>query len=143
MLTPFPGTVDFAKWEEKMASDPTRIAGYPLTRFWLIPREQRPKVYTPHPMLSPDEIRRGTQSVWDRFYSIPAIWERASIVKSLAGALAVRADVEAVPADVREHRHCHRQRARDALGATGRAWLAQAGRRLFVASPMPDLQVPN
>jgi hypothetical protein len=24
MLTPFPGTVDFAKWEEKMASDPTR-----------------------------------------------------------------------------------------------------------------------
>ena len=39
MLTPFPGTVDFAKWEEKMASDPTRIAGYPLTRFWLIPRD--------------------------------------------------------------------------------------------------------
>ena len=22
-----------------MASDPTRIAGYPLTRFWLIPRD--------------------------------------------------------------------------------------------------------
>ena len=29
MLTPFPGTVDFQKWEEKMASDPTRIAGIP------------------------------------------------------------------------------------------------------------------
>jgi radical SAM superfamily enzyme YgiQ (UPF0313 family) len=29
MLTPFPGTVDFAKWEEKMVADETRIAGYP------------------------------------------------------------------------------------------------------------------
>ena len=143
MLTPFPGTVDFAKWEEKMASDPTRIAGYPLTRFWLIPRDQRPKVYTPHPMLSPEQIRRGTQSVWDRFYSIPAIWERASIIKSLRGRLAVRDDVEAVPPDVREHRHRDRQRARDAVGATGRAGWRARRRRLFVASPMPDLQVPN
>ena len=119
MLTPFPGTVDFAKWEEKMASDPTRIAGYPLTRFWLIPREQRPKVYTPHPMLSPDQIRRGTQSVWDRFYSIPAIWERASIIKSLRGRVAVRDDFEALPPDVREHRHRDRQRARDPLRTVG------------------------
>src|SRR5204863_9735062 len=69
MLTPFPGTVDFARWEETMASDPTRIDGIPLTRYWLIPAHLRPKVYTPHPMLSPDDIRQGTQSTWDRFYS--------------------------------------------------------------------------
>ncbi len=38
-------------------------------------------------MLTPDQIRRGTQSTWDTFYSIPAIWERASIVKSLRSRL--------------------------------------------------------
>src|SRR6185437_12347798 len=29
MLTPFPGTVDFARWERNMQNDPTRIAGVP------------------------------------------------------------------------------------------------------------------
>ena len=51
MLTPFPGTVDFAAWEKTMASDPTQIAGIPLTRHWLIPQELRPKVYSPHPVM--------------------------------------------------------------------------------------------
>ena len=69
MLTPFPGTTDFAAWEKAMESDTTRIAGAPLTRHWLIPQEQRPKVYTPHPAMSPDDIRRGTQRAWDRFYN--------------------------------------------------------------------------
>ena len=45
-----------------MADDSTRIAGVPLTRHWLIPQAQRPKVYTPHPTMAPDEIRRGTQA---------------------------------------------------------------------------------
>jgi radical SAM superfamily enzyme YgiQ (UPF0313 family) len=38
MLTPFPGTSDFAAWEASMAGDETRIAGVPLTRHWLIPQ---------------------------------------------------------------------------------------------------------
>ena len=38
MLTPFPGTTDFAAWEQMMASDATRIDGQPLTRHWLIPQ---------------------------------------------------------------------------------------------------------
>ena len=49
MLTPFPGTVDFAAWEKTMESDPTRIDGIPLTRHWLIPKGKQPKVYVPHP----------------------------------------------------------------------------------------------
>ena len=64
MLTPFPGTVDFAKWEREMAAAPTSIDGIPITRHWLIPQENRPKVYTPHPTLSADEIRARTQKVW-------------------------------------------------------------------------------
>jgi hypothetical protein len=47
MMTPFPGTVDFNNWEKSMENDPTRIAGVPLTRHWLIPQNLRPKIYTP------------------------------------------------------------------------------------------------
>jgi len=142
MLTPFPGTVDFAKWEEKMASDPTRIAGYPLTRFWLIPRDQRPKVYTPHPMLSPEQIRQGTQSTWDTFYSIPAIWERATIVKSLRGRLAF-----VMISKLYRQMYANTGIATDSARATRSAqwarWIARGCRKLFVTSPMPNLQVPN
>ncbi len=46
MLTPFPGTVDFAKWElaeaKKKGSD--AVDGIPITRHWLIPQARRPKV---------------------------------------------------------------------------------------------------
>ena len=52
MLTPFPGTTDFAQWEQMMARYATRIAGQPLTRHWLIPQPLRPKVFTPHPLMS-------------------------------------------------------------------------------------------
>src|SRR5439155_668199 len=69
MLTPFPGTVDFAAWEKTMESDPTRIDGVPITRHWLISKGKQPKVYIKHPVMSPDEIRARTQGVWDRFYS--------------------------------------------------------------------------
>jgi radical SAM superfamily enzyme YgiQ (UPF0313 family) len=142
MLTPFPGTVDFAKWEEKMASDPTRIAGYPLTRFWLIPRAQRPKVFTPHPMLSPEQIRLGTQSVWDRFYSIPAIWERASIIKSMRGRL-----LFIMMSKLYRQMYANTGIATDSARVTRSAnwarWIARPARRFFVTSPMPDLQVPN
>src|SRR3954447_6447968 len=37
MLTPFPGTVDFQRWEKAQGSSPTTIAGVPITRYWLIP----------------------------------------------------------------------------------------------------------
>jgi hypothetical protein len=31
MLTPYPGTVDFAAWEKSLGGDATRIAGVPVT----------------------------------------------------------------------------------------------------------------
>jgi radical SAM superfamily enzyme YgiQ (UPF0313 family) len=142
MLTPFPGTVDFAKWEEKMASDPTRIAGVPLTRYWLIPAHQRPKVYTPHPALSADDIRRGTQSTWDHFYSVPAIWERARIVKSLRARL-----LFLLISKLYRQMYANTGIATDSARVTrSKNWarlLLRPCRRLFVTSPMPELQVPN
>ena len=37
MLTPFPGTVDFARWEKHMDAAPVHVGGIPITRRWLIP----------------------------------------------------------------------------------------------------------
>ena len=71
MLTPYPGTVDFEAWEKRVGPDAAEVAGIPITRHWLIPQAHRPKVYAPHPVMAPDEIRARTQAVWDRFYSLP------------------------------------------------------------------------
>ena len=76
-----PGTVDFAKWEREATDVPT-VDGVPLTRYWLIPPERRPRVYTPHPRMTADELRSRTQGVWDRFYGLGLVWERSSFLKS-------------------------------------------------------------
>jgi len=88
MLTPFPGTVDFIKWEKTLGDTPETIAGVPITRRWLIPTALRPKLYWPHPLMSGDEIRRQTQAVWDKFYAWRSIWKRARFIKSTRGRLA-------------------------------------------------------
>ena len=119
MLTPFPGTLDFAAWEKSMAEDETRIAGVPLTRHWLIPKDQRPNIFSPHPVMSADEIRMRTQGVWDKFYSVSSIWKRAHCVESLKSRLAFLLILEAVPPDVREYRHRHRQRPRPQVDPLG------------------------
>ena len=82
MLTPFPGTLDFVKWEKSLGESPESVNGIPVTRHWLIPQANRPKVYMDHPVMSPDEIRRRTQGVWDRFYSFSSIWRRSNVLKS-------------------------------------------------------------
>jgi radical SAM superfamily enzyme YgiQ (UPF0313 family) len=42
MLTPYPGTVDFERWEKHVGADAEQVAGIPVTRHWLIPQAQRP-----------------------------------------------------------------------------------------------------
>jgi hypothetical protein len=141
MLTPFPGTVDFAKWEEKMASESTTVNGVPLTRYWLIPAHQRPKIYSPHPRLSTDDIRRGTQSTWDRFYDLRAIWERARIVKSVKGKLAFVL-ISKLYRQMYANTGIATDSARHARSTRWARWLARSCRRLFVTKPMPELQMP-
>ena len=114
MLTPLPGTLDFGRWESEPSAD-VRVQDIPLSRYWLIPSAARPRIYAPHPAMSADQIRQGTQATWDSFYSLSHIWQRSSCVSSLEGAAGIRADFEAVPADVREHRDSDRQRTRRAV----------------------------
>jgi len=142
MLTPFPGTLDFAKWEASMAGDTTRIGGVPITRHWLIPQALRPKVYTPHPAMSPDEIRERTQAVWDGFYGWRQIWQRSRCVRSLKARLAF-----VLISKLYRQMYANTGIATDSARVTRSVrWarmIAKPCRRLFAGSPMPDLVVPG
>ncbi|WP_353072045.1 B12-binding domain-containing radical SAM protein [Tunturiibacter gelidoferens] len=89
MMTPFPGTVDFGRWEKEQAKDPVTVEGTPVTRYWLIPTAVRPKMFTPRPLMSSDEIRDRTQKVWDRFYDLGSVWKRSSCVPNLRARVAL------------------------------------------------------
>ena len=141
MLTPFPGTLDFAKWERE-STDGATVDGVPLTRYWLIPPAKRPKVYTPHPVLSAAQIRAGTQEAWDRFYRLPAVWERSSCVRSLRGRLAFVL-ISKLYRQMYANTGIATDSARITRSAKRARILAKAVRRLFMAAPMPDLAVPS
>jgi radical SAM superfamily enzyme YgiQ (UPF0313 family) len=140
MLTPFPGTIDFARWEQQTPGAPA-INGIPLTRYWLIPPSQRPKAFAPHPTMSADEIRRGTQRVWDRFYALSAIWQRSTFVRSIRGRLAFVL-ISKLYRQMYANTGIATDSARVARSARRARWLARAARRLFIAAPMPDLADP-
>ena len=88
MMTPFPGTVDFERWEKKLGESVDRVGGIPVTRYWLIPPDVRPKMFTPHPTMTSEELRVRTQGVWDRFYRMSAVWKRSNCATSLKARLA-------------------------------------------------------
>lgn len=142
MLTPFPGTVDFEKWERAMVADQTRIEGVPLTRHWLIPQALKPKVYAPHPLMSADEIRARTQGVWDEFYSLPKIWQRSRCVTSLKSRLAFVL-VSKLYRQMYANTGIATDSARVSRAEKWARLLAMPTRRLFSAPPMPELQVPD
>jgi radical SAM superfamily enzyme YgiQ (UPF0313 family) len=141
MLTPYPGTVDFEAWEKKLGSDAAQVGGIPITRHWLIPQALRPKVYAPHPVMTPDEIRQRTQAVWDRFYSLPRIWERSSCVRSLRARLAF-----VLMSKLYRQMYANTGIATDSARVSrANRWarlIAKPARRLFVARPMPALVSP-
>ena len=141
MLTPFPGTVDFIKWEKALGETPETIAGVPITRRWLIPNHLRPKLFWPHPVMSAEEIRSNTQAVWDKFYEWRAIWKRSRFIKSQKGRLAFLLIS-------RIYRHMYADTgiatdsARKSSSNRWARWLAKPCRKLFAGRPMPDLKAP-
>jgi tRNA A37 methylthiotransferase MiaB len=142
MLTPFPGTLDFATWERSMGATPERIAGIPITRHWLIPQSKRPKIYMSHPVMSADEIRRRTQGVWDRFYSIRSIWGRSKVVTSLKARLAFVL-ISKIYRQMYANTGIATDSARVSRSVRWTRWMARPCRRLFAGRPMPDLQLQD
>ena len=140
-LTPFPGTVDFARWEASLGGREPLVLGVPVTRHWLIPPAHRPSAYAPHPTMSAEEIRRRTQLVWDRFYSIGAIWTRSRCVRSVRSRLAFVL-ISKLYRQMYANTGISTDSARVARASRWARWLARPCRRLFAARPMPDLRVP-
>jgi tRNA A37 methylthiotransferase MiaB len=142
MLSPYPGTVDFIRWEKSLGAHPPTVAGIPLTRRWLIPQALRPKLYWDHPVMSGEEIRSRTQGVWDSFYSWRPIWKRSKFIKSSRGRLAF-----VLISRIYRMMYADTGIATDSARVTwsGRwaRWMAKPCRRLFAGRPMPDLEVPG
>jgi len=141
MMTPFPGTVDFLHWEKEQSANPTLVEGTPITRYWLIPTAIRPKMFTPHPLMSSDEIRERTQGVWDRFYEFSAIWKRSSCTPTLRARLAFVL-LSKLYRQMYAGTGISTDSARRKKAKTSARWIAHQARKVFQAKPMPELAYP-
>ncbi len=141
MLTPFPGTVDFQRWEKAQGSSPETISGVPVTRYWLIPPESRPKMFMQHPSMSSEELRRRTQGVWDRFYSLRSIWERSRCTPNLRARLAFLF-VSKLYRQMYAGTGISTDSARQSRARFWASLIAKPCRRLFQGKRMPELEIP-
>ena len=141
MMTPFPGTVDFDRWEKSMNGNVPHVNGVPITRHWLIPAEVRPKMFSPHDTMTTDEIRERTQGVWDTFYSSREIWERSKCVPLLRDRLAFLF-VSKLYRQMYANTGISMDSARRQKATRLARWLAVPCRKLFEAKAMPELEMP-
>ena len=141
-LTPMPGTLDFETWERELPDDVPTVAGVPLSRYWLIPKAARPRVFTAHPSMGADEIRERTQRVWDQFYDLKTVWRRSTVVSGLRQRLTF-----VLMSKLYRQMYAGTGLAADsARESRATAWarlLARPVQRLFAAAPMPELQAPK
>ena len=91
-------------------------------------------------LMAPDEIRARTQAVWDRFYSLPRIWERSRCTRSLRSRVAF-----VLISKLYRQMYANTGIATDSARVNrANRWarlLARPCRRLFVAQPMPSLAI--
>ncbi len=138
MMTPFPGTVDFGRWEKEQAENPTMVGDVPITRYWLIPTAVRPKMFTPHPTMSSDEIRQRTQRVWDTFYRWSAIWKRSACTPNLRSRIAFMF-LSKLYRQMYAGTGISTDSARRKKSKAWARWTAHQCKKLFQAKPMPEL----
>jgi radical SAM superfamily enzyme YgiQ (UPF0313 family) len=142
MMTPFPGTVDFARWEKEQSANPTLVGDVPITRYWLIPTAVRPKMFTPHPSMSSSEISERTQKVWDRFYNWTSIWHRSACTPTLRARVAFVL-LSKLYRQMYAGTGISTDSARRKKSKTWARWTVRQCGRIFKSSPMPELQSPK
>jgi radical SAM superfamily enzyme YgiQ (UPF0313 family) len=142
LLTPFPGTVDFAKWAAEEQHRGTMVDGVPLTQHWLIPEHRRPRLYSAHPTMSLEEIRLGTQRAWDQFYSWRHVWARSRVVQSIRARVAFVL-ISKLYRQMYANTGIATDSARVQRSTRSARWIGFACRRLFLGRPMPDLAMPG
>jgi hypothetical protein len=141
-LTPYPGTVDFNRWEKDMEGSPIEIGGIPITRRWLIPQGLRPKLYWSHPTMSAEEIRSHTQEVWDTFYSLKSVWLRSRFIKSMRARMAFVL-ISKIYRQMYADTGIATDSARVSRSSRWARWLAKPCQRLFAGPAMPHLKLPE
>lgn len=142
MMTPFPGTVDFNNWEKEQSKSPTLVEGTPITRFWLIPSSIRPKMFTPHPLMSSGEISDRTQDVWDRFYTFRSIWQRSRCTPTLRARLGF-IFLSKLYRQMYAGTGISTDSARRNKAKSSARFIARQCRKLFQAKPLPELRSPE
>ena len=142
MLTPFCGTVDFERWEKSFGEDVPLVENTPITRYWLIAPDKRPKMFMPHPSMSGEDLRSRTQGVWDDFYSLSAVWKRSSCTPNLKARLAF-IFISKLYRQMYASTGIATDSARRQRATNMARWLMVPLRKLFAGSPMPELQVPG
>jgi radical SAM superfamily enzyme YgiQ (UPF0313 family) len=139
MLTPYPGTIDFEAWEKRLGKDVQQVGGIPVSRHWLIPQAQRPKVYVPHPVMPAEEIRDRTQAVWDEFYSLRRIWSRSKCTPTLRSRLAFLL-ISKLYRQMYANTGIATDSARVSRANRWARLIAKPCRRLFVARPLSEAE---
>ena len=92
--------------------------------------------------MSADEIRRRTQSVWDRFYSLSNVWKRSRTTATSMKARLAFMLISKIYRQMYANTGIATDSARHARSERMARLLAKPCRRVFVARPMPELQVP-
>ena len=141
-MTPFPGTVDFQRWEKDQAKDPALVDGVPLTRYWLVPRHRRPRLYMPHPSMPNEQIRHQTYLAWKRFYSLRLIWKRAQSCTKTVRARMTFVLASKLYLEMYGKTGIATDSARMGRAASWARWLGKKCLPLFRTTPMPELQMP-
>ena len=141
MLTPFAGTVDFEKWEKAFGENVPKVEGVPITRYWLIPADKRPKMFMPHPTMTSEEMRGRTQGVWDKFYDFPSVWKRSRCTPNLKARLAFVL-LSKLYRQMYASTGIATDSARRNRATSWARWISKPCRKLFQGKPMPELQAP-
>jgi radical SAM superfamily enzyme YgiQ (UPF0313 family) len=141
MMTPFPGTIDFGRWEKEQAKNPTLVDGIPITRYWLIPTATRPKMFTPHPSMSSEEISDRTQMVWDKFYDWKSVWQRSACTPTLKARVAFML-LSKLYRQMYAGTGISTDSARRKKAKASARFMVRQTKRIFHAKPMPELQSP-
>ena len=141
-LTPMPGTIDFERWERDLPDDSPTVNGIPMSRYWLMTKAERPRLFTAHPSMSAEEIRRRTQQVWSEFYEVREAWKRSAEVSGLRNRLTFVL-MSKLYRQMYGGTGLAADSARESRATGWARLLAKPVQRLFAAAPMPDLEVPQ
>jgi hypothetical protein len=133
--------VDFERWEKAQPED-ARVEGIPITRYWLVPPEVRPKMFMPHPVMSSEEMRQRTQRVWDEFYSMKSVWKRSRCAHTFKSRVAFIL-ISKLYRQMYASTGIATDSARRGKASAWARWIARLCRGLFIANPMPELQIPS